>query len=88
MEYLVYILESQKNGRLYIGQTDDLEDRLYRHNTGQSLSTKAGIPWKIIHTESYKTRSEAMKREYYLKSLKNKDYIKQQVENYRKIKQS
>ncbi|WP_415831470.1 GIY-YIG nuclease family protein, partial [Flavobacterium terrigena] len=32
-------------GKYYIGQTNNMEDRLRRHNSGYSLSTKNGIPW-------------------------------------------
>lgn len=79
MSYQLYIIQSQKNNKFYIGQTKNIDDRLKRHNNGESLSTKPGIPWKIIHLEKFKTRSEAIKREKYLKSLKNKDYLQKLI---------
>ena len=63
MGFILYILQSSKSGKLYIGQTENIEDRLNRHNKGYSKSTKFGIPWELIYTEEYATRSEAMKRE-------------------------
>jgi len=42
--YYAYIIESEKNERYYIGQTDDLEARLDRHNKGRNHSTKPYLP--------------------------------------------
>ncbi|MBN8583734.1 MAG: GIY-YIG nuclease family protein [Ignavibacteria bacterium] len=44
MKFYTYILQSEISGKLYIGQTNDLEDRLIRHNSNQSLSTKNNGP--------------------------------------------
>lgn len=68
MNYFVYILRSEKSGRFYIGQTHDLGQRLKRHNGGRSTFTKTDRPWDLIFSESYSTRSEAVRRERYLKS--------------------
>ena len=64
-----------QSGKLYIGQTQDLEERIKRHNKGSSKSTKSGIPWELVYTEKYATRSEVMKREKYFKKLKSPKYI-------------
>lgn len=79
MSFYVYIIQSRKNNRFYIGQTKDINDRLRRHNNGESLATKFGVPWKLIHLEKFNNRSEAMKREKYLKSLKNKEYLRKLI---------
>ena len=79
MGFVLYILQSSKSGKLYIGQTQNLEDRLKRHNSGYSKSTKFETPWEIIYTEEFATRAEAMKREKYLKNLKNPKYILQNI---------
>ncbi len=70
-----YILESVKNHKYYIGSTEDLAKRLNHHNKGRSRYTKGRGPFVLIHKEDYQTRSEAKKREYYLKSLKNRSAI-------------
>lgn len=49
MPFFTYILQSEKTGRLYIGQTADLNKRLEEHNSGLSSSTRGHVPWKIIH---------------------------------------
>lgn len=68
--YKVYILQSLKNQRYYIGHTSDLGNRLIRHNRGSVKSTKNNRPWKVVHTEDYKTKSEANRRELEIKSYK------------------
>ena len=73
----VYLIEN-KEGVIYIGSTEDPEKRIQSHNDGtQKGWTRSRGPWKMIHTEKYKTRSEAIKREKYLKSLKAGKRIKQ-----------
>jgi len=66
MNYYIYILES-KTGKFYIGQSANLEARLERHNSNRVKSTKFKGPWKVIYTERYSSRSEAMIREKQLK---------------------
>ncbi|GJQ21939.1 MAG: hypothetical protein HBSIN02_22940 [Bacteroidia bacterium] len=66
--YWMYVLYSEKLGKCYIGQTNDLTERLIRHNSGGSKYTRSGRPWILIHAEEYKTRGEAVKRERFLKS--------------------
>ncbi|WP_207915821.1 GIY-YIG nuclease family protein [Flavobacterium caseinilyticum] len=46
--YIVYIIQSEISFKYYTGQTNDLADRLYRHNSGFSLSTKSGMPWCLF----------------------------------------
>ncbi|MFA6470305.1 MAG: GIY-YIG nuclease family protein [Bacteroidota bacterium] len=73
--YFVYILQSLKSGKFHVGHTDDLPKRLLQHNNGYNSSTKSGTPWEIKHTEEFATRSDAMKREYEIKSQKSRKYI-------------
>ncbi len=75
MAFWVYILESKQNHQYYVGQTDDLIDRLSKHNKGEVNSTKPFIPWELIHKEEYKTRSEAVRREREIKARKSRKYI-------------
>jgi len=59
----VYILQSLKNGRYYIGCTSDLKSRLVKHNKGHVLSTRPYRPWRLVYQERYNTLSAARKRE-------------------------
>jgi putative endonuclease len=69
--FYIYILQSEKTHRYYIGSTGNLEDRINRHNSGRNKATKAGTPWKVVYTEEFESRSEAIKRELELKSWKS-----------------
>ena len=64
----VYVLQSEKTGRRYTGSCEDLDDRLRRHNAGESKATRHGIPWRLVHTESFQTRAEAVRRELHYKT--------------------
>ena len=76
MPYFTYILYSEKLNSYYIGSCGDLESRLNdRHNAGRNISTKAGIPWVIKYTETFSTRSEAVRRELQIKNKKSRKYI-------------
>ena len=74
--YFIYILKSGKNGSSYVGHTADLQKRLLEHNNGKSLSTRNKRPWKLIYTEEFQTRSEAMLREKYFKSIEGRRELK------------
>jgi len=73
--FYTYIIYSESTDKYYIGHTHDLILRLQRHNEGWTRSTKAGIPWKLIYSEKYQTKSGAMKREYEIKRMKSRKYI-------------
>ncbi|OGH14960.1 MAG: hypothetical protein A3H50_00410 [Candidatus Levybacteria bacterium RIFCSPLOWO2_02_FULL_37_10] len=74
--FYAYILQSQANGVYYIGQTRTLDARIHKHNFGQTKSyTQLGRPWILVHSEEYQTRAEALKRENYLKRVKNKRFL-------------
>ena len=73
--YCTYILYSVTKLKFYIGQTNDIEDRLKRHNNGSSLSTKSGIPWKIIYSITLSSRSEAVLLETKIKKRGAKRYL-------------
>lgn len=77
----MYILQSEKSGRYYIGSTDDLIKRLIRHNKGYSRYTKDRGPFRLVYKEDFETRSEAKKREYYMKSLKSRIAIEKLIRN-------
>ncbi|MDZ7798506.1 MAG: GIY-YIG nuclease family protein [Patescibacteria group bacterium] len=57
------------------GQTVNLNNRIKKHNQGKCPYTKGRKPWKLIYHEIFKTRSEAMKREKFLKSGQGRKYL-------------
>ncbi|MFH1894484.1 MAG: GIY-YIG nuclease family protein [Patescibacteria group bacterium] len=65
--FYVYVLESQKDGKRYIGYTNNLKQRLEEHNKGKSFSTKPRLPLKLIYFEGCLNEKDAKRREHYLK---------------------
>jgi len=74
--FYVYVLRSEKTGRFYTGSCADLEDRLRRHNAGQSPATRHGVPWRLVHWEGFPTRAEAVRRERELKTGRGRDELR------------
>jgi putative endonuclease len=77
--FFVYILEATESKRYYIGQTENLEERLKRHNQGRNLSTKAYVPWRMKWQKEFETRSEAVKFERKLKGIKKRVWLEKFV---------
>jgi putative endonuclease len=74
--FYVYFQKSLKNGDLYIGSCEDIEVRVNRHNKGLLRSTKTCRPWVLVGSEEYQTRSEAFRREMFLKTGQQKELLK------------
>jgi len=65
----VYVLESLRNGKRYVGLTKKPVDvRLREHNSGSNRWTRNNGPFKLVHAEEYPTRAEAAARERFLKT--------------------
>lgn len=76
--HYVYVLKN-KDGKLYTGYTADLRRRVKEHNNGESISTKAYIPWKLEYYEACESKTDALLREKYLKSSWGKRYLKNRL---------
>lgn len=75
MTCFVYILYSEKRLKFYVGISNDVEDRLSRHNNAESLSTKGGIPWKLLHTIACEDKSATMILESKIKKRGIRRYL-------------
>jgi putative endonuclease len=75
MPHFVYILYSKSRDRYYIGSSADVKQRLSRHNAGATASTKSGRPWRVVYTELFQSKNEAICRENYLKKMKSRVYL-------------
>lgn len=71
----VYILTSEKDQSFYIGQTQNLQSRIDRHNKGYNTATKSKRPWKLMHAFEVESRAKAMKLERKLKSMRKRSSI-------------
>ena len=80
--FFVYIIESQKDFSFYVGQCDDLDRRMSKHNDGLSKYTSGKSPWRLKYFESYISRSEAIKREKQIKNQKSKMFIQALINNW------
>jgi putative endonuclease len=69
MSYFTYIAQCSDD-TLYTGYTNNIKDREQTHNEGKGAKyTKARLPIKIVYSEEFQTRSQAMKREYQIKKI-------------------
>ena len=69
MTYFVYLIGNYKKFKLttYVGYTNNLKKRLSLHNSGKGAKFTRGRKWKILYTESFKRKNEAISRECYIK---------------------
>lgn len=74
--YYVYVLKSEKTGKLYKGFTQDLKQRMKEHNQGKTPFTRAGIPWRLMYYEAFLSKTDARREELFLKTGKGKERIK------------
>lgn len=66
--FYVYILKSKKDGKCYIGSTNDLKRRIKEHNNGKIFSTQNRKPLILIYYEAYRSEKDARIREQKLKN--------------------
>lgn len=75
--FTVYVLYSESHKKHYTGFSSNFEARLNSHNLfGKKDWSIRYRPWKVIHTEMYDNKMEAMKREKWLKSGVGREFIK------------
>jgi putative endonuclease len=65
--FYVYVLKSERDGRLYTGYTTDLRRRFSEHNKKLSQSTKYRTPFELLYYEAYRPQIDAKLREKRLK---------------------
>ena len=86
MSFYVYMLINNQNSKIisYVGWTNNLEQRILKHNSGTGAKFTRGRKWKLIYKKAYNTKSLAMSNEYklkknYKKKLKIKnEFLKKQ----------
>lgn len=73
--WVVYVLRSLKNGRLYTGSTNDLERRLGEHGRGKNRYTKYAGPFELVYQELQPDGLTARRRERFLKSGQGREEV-------------
>jgi putative endonuclease len=81
MAYCVYIIYSPKFDKYYVGQTNDFETRLFRHNNGLETFTRPFRPWTRICVIEKPSRSEAVILEKKLKNY-NRNKLLEFIKKY------
>jgi putative endonuclease len=84
MFFYVYILESLKDGKRYIGYTKDLRKRLEEHNSGKNTSTKYRTPFKLVYYEACLDIEDAKRREQYFKVTGGRRFLAKRLKSYYK----
>ena len=77
--FYTYIIQSAKDNSLYKGHCQNLDVRLNQHNSGLTQFIKNKILFKLIYSETFATREEAIKREKYFKSATGKKFLKEKL---------
>ncbi|OGY91578.1 MAG: hypothetical protein A3B30_03840 [Candidatus Komeilibacteria bacterium RIFCSPLOWO2_01_FULL_52_15] len=83
--YYVYILHSQKDGRLYTGYSPDLKSRIKSHTKGFVRATSYRRPLALVYYEAFLEKEDAKRRELYLKGGNGKKEIEKLLEDYFKM---
>ena len=76
--FVVYVIVDSTGCR-YTGQTDNLQKRLATHNSGMSKWTSRVRDWRIVYTEEFETRGEALIREKWLKTGVGREFLDQKL---------
>ena len=76
MTYVYFLRLS--NGDIYKGLTDDLPRRLREHEKGSNVSTSLYQPLALLGYEAYKSKSDAIRREKFLKTTEGMRLLKRQ----------
>ena len=80
--YFTYILYSKKDGKQYIGYTQNLFLRFEQHIKGLVTSTKHRRPLELIYFEACLNKEDALKREKYFKTHYGRMYLKKRLQKY------
>ncbi len=77
--WFVYILKSLEKDFVYIGSTNSLQQRLFEHNNGDEISTKAYRPFQIVAYVALQTEKSARELEKYFKTGSGKAILKKRI---------
>ncbi len=78
--FYTYIIQSDIDQTLYIGLTNNIQQRLERHNAGSEEYTSKKRPWQILFYAAFRTRLEAAQFEKYLKSGSGREFIRKRIQ--------
>ena len=76
MHYVYLIRSLKRSKKTYIGNTENLRQRLETHNSGGSIHTKSDRPWKMVTFMGFEDKLKATAFEKYLKSGAGRAFAK------------
>ena len=79
MFFYTYVLLSLKDGKFYMGYTNDLRRRVEEHNSGKNISTKPRRPLELIYYEACLNEQDARQREKYFKNTIGRRYLSKRL---------
>lgn len=77
--YYVYVIKSLRDGKLYVGHTNDLKRRMKEHNNGLVKATRTRKPFKLIYYEASNILQDSVLREKSLKTGFGRAYLKRRL---------
>ena len=80
--FFTYVMMSERDNKLYIGFTNDLEKRVEEHHKGVVASTANRRPLELIYYEACLSEEDALKREKYFKTGFGRRFLKNRLESY------
>lgn len=84
--FYIYAIYNREYNKIYIGQTNNLEERLSLHNNKKfkgSYTAQFNGYWQLIYKESIEDRKTAIVREKQLKTYQGRKFIKQHIPVWR-----
>ncbi|MBI4022437.1 MAG: GIY-YIG nuclease family protein [Candidatus Andersenbacteria bacterium] len=79
--YYVYVLRNSETGKLYIGYSSNLRQRLRGHASGDTSTTR-GRKYILIYFEGHLNKADAIGREKFLKGGSGRKYLNKQLTHY------
>lgn len=80
--YFIYAVYNKTVNKIYIGQTENLKNRLELHNNktfDKSYTSRFDGKWELIYSEKADDRKSALIREKQLKSFRGREFIKKYI---------
>ena len=82
--FYTYVLLSEKDGKYYVGFSQDLKERINKHQSGKVKSTANRLPLRLIYYEACLNELDAIKREKYFKTGFGRRFLKNRLETFLK----
>ncbi len=84
MFFYIYVLESLKDQKRYIGYTNNLKKRIEEHRKGLNFSTAYRLPLQLIYFEGCRNMNDAKRRENYLKTTQGRRFLSLRLFHYQR----